>query len=297
MNAIKHMQCMEVWGGNQSVDSGVIMPGMDAWVYSQPCKNQAAGGDVHYVSTCAGGQVVRMVVADIAGHGAGVAETGAQLRLLMRRFINHHNQLSVVRSLNREFTAASTNGIFATAVVMTFESPKRRLVVSNAGHPPPLWYQAKRKRWTLLQPKAAADVGGIPWGIEDESTYEQFEMPLDVGDIILCYTDCLAESKDASGDLLGAAGLLRLAGGVGNVNASQLIPRLLSEIAKDDPEYAMRDDVTCLAFRPNGLRPVVPLRDLLLAPARWAMSGLGLKFGYAGWKRDPLDAPVENAPT
>src|SRR5438270_328609 len=85
MNDIKHMQCMEVWGGNRPVDSGVIMPGVDAWVYSQPCANQEAGGDVHYVSTCAGGQVVRMVVADIAGHGAGVAETGANLRLLMRR--------------------------------------------------------------------------------------------------------------------------------------------------------------------------------------------------------------------
>ena len=55
------------------------MPGVDAWVYSQPCENQAAGGDVHYVSTCAAGQVVRMVVADVAGHGAGVAETGAHL--------------------------------------------------------------------------------------------------------------------------------------------------------------------------------------------------------------------------
>ena len=84
---------MEVWGGNRPVDSGVIMPGVDAWVYSQPCENQAAGGDVHYVSTCCGGKVVRMVVADISGHGAGVAETGVQLRLLMRRFINHQNQL------------------------------------------------------------------------------------------------------------------------------------------------------------------------------------------------------------
>src|SRR5580700_1847489 len=115
MEEIKYMQCMEVWGGNRLVDSGVIMPGVDAWVYSQPCENQPAGGDVHYVSTCCGGKVVRMVLADISGHGSGVAETGANLRLLMRRFTNHQNQLSVVESLNREFTAASANGVFATA--------------------------------------------------------------------------------------------------------------------------------------------------------------------------------------
>ena len=122
MNDIKHMQCMEVWGGNRPVDSGVIIFGVDAWVFSQPCENQAAGGDAHYLSTCCGGKVVRMVLADIAGHGAGVAETGANLRLLIRRFTNQQNQLNVVRSLNREFTAASRCGVFATAVVMTFES-------------------------------------------------------------------------------------------------------------------------------------------------------------------------------
>jgi phosphoserine phosphatase RsbU/P len=289
----KHMQCMEVWGGNRPVDSGVIMPGVDAWVYSQPCENQPAGGDVHYVSTCAGGKVVRMVVADISGHGEGVAETGANLRLLMRRFINQPNQLKVVQSLNREFTAASADGVFATAVVMTFESAGNRLVVSNAGHPPPLWYQAKRRRWTLLQPETAAEAGGIPWGIIDESTYQQFQTPLSVGDIIVCYTDSLAESRGADGAMLGTDGLLRMAGGIGKVSPSQLIPRLLDAVEKFDPSYAARDDVTCLAFRPNGLRPAVPIRDMLMAPIRWAMSGAGIKLGYAGWKRDAWDDPID----
>lgn len=293
MNDVKHMQCMEVWGGNRSVDSGVIMPGIDAWIYSEPCQNRA-GGDVHYVSTCAGGQVVRMVVADISGHGAGVAETGTNLRQMMRRFINHHNQLDVVRALNREFTAASSNGVFATAVVMTFESHNNHLVVSNAGHLPPLWYQSKRRRWTLLQPGAEVEAGGIPWGIADDAPYQQFQARLDVGDIILCYTDALAESKNAAGEFLGTEGLLRIARGL-NGSPSQMIPRLLAEIADEDPEYGSRDDVTCLAFRPNGLRPAIPVRDLLLAPIRWAASGVGVKFGYAGWKREPWGAPIESA--
>jgi sigma-B regulation protein RsbU (phosphoserine phosphatase) len=235
-----------------------------------------------------------MVLADIAGHGAGVAETGANLRLLMRRFTNQQNQLNVVRSLNREFTAASSNGVFATAVVMTFESSGNRLAVSNAGHPSPLWYQCKRRRWTLLEPQTAAAASGIPWGIEDGTPYQQFQVPLNVGDIILCYTDSLVESKGADGEFLGTGGLLRIAGEIGNVNPSRLIPRLLAEIAQHDPTYGARDDVTCLAFRPNGLRPSVPISDLMLAPIRWALASAGLKFGYAGWKRDPWDAPIEN---
>src|SRR5688500_12623820 len=42
------MQCMEVWGGNQAVETSVTMAGLDAWVYSRPYGGDAAGGgDVH----------------------------------------------------------------------------------------------------------------------------------------------------------------------------------------------------------------------------------------------------------
>jgi sigma-B regulation protein RsbU (phosphoserine phosphatase) len=295
MESIKYMQCMEVWGGNRLVDSGVIMPGLDAWVYSQPCENQQAGGDVHFVSTCCGGKVVRIAVADISGHGSGVAETGANLRMLLRRHINHSSQLEVVRSLNRDFTAASADGVFATAIIMTFDSSKNRLVVSNAGHPPPLWYQSKRRRWTLLQPQTAADAGGVPLGIDGELQHHAFELPLSVGDVIICYTDSLVESKKPDAQLLGTDGLLSIVASIGNVSASQLIPELLAAISKIDPNYAFRDDVTCLAFRPNGLRPSIPLRDLMLAPVRMMLASTSLKFGYAGWKRKQWDAPIENS--
>jgi hypothetical protein len=131
-------------------------------------------------------------------------------------------------------------------------------------------------------------------GIDNESQYQQFEAPLNVGDIIICYTDALVESRASNGEFLGTEGLLRLAGEIRNENPSRLIPHLLSEIAKIDPAYASRDDVTCLAFRPNGLRPAVPKRDLFLAPLRWGLANMGLKFGYSGWKRDPWNAPVES---
>src|SRR5262249_52534986 len=126
---VKLMQCMEVWGGNQRTDSGVIMPGLDAWIYAEPWQNEQAGGDVHYLSRCASGQVVRMLVADVSGHGSSVASTATQLRALMRRYVNHHDQGGFVRSLNREFTVASAAGIFATAVAMTFDSPTNKLLI------------------------------------------------------------------------------------------------------------------------------------------------------------------------
>ena len=67
------MQCMEVWGGNQTADSGVIMAGLDAWVYSKPFGGADGGGDVYYVSSCATGRITRLLVADVSGHGTPAA--------------------------------------------------------------------------------------------------------------------------------------------------------------------------------------------------------------------------------
>src|SRR6202166_2366933 len=136
------MQCMEVWGGSQLTTAGVEFGGLDAWVYSKPYGKAHAGGDVYYASSCATGRISRLLLADVSGHGNAVAATAADLRTLMRRFVNRLDQSEFVSLLNRQFGELSRDGSYATAVVTTFFSPSRRLTVCNAGHPRPLLYSS-----------------------------------------------------------------------------------------------------------------------------------------------------------
>ena len=145
------MQCMEVWGGNELADQGVVMAGLDAWVYCKPYQGEVGGGDVYYVSACATGRITRLLIADVSGHGSAVSETAAQLRALMRQYVNYLDQTQFVRSLNEKFTALTADACFATAVVTTFFAPTNRLILCNAGHPPPLLY---RGRQTLDVPRS-----------------------------------------------------------------------------------------------------------------------------------------------
>src|SRR5580692_6613448 len=135
--AQQQMTCMEVWGGSQLTTRGVEMGGLDAWVYSKPFGHAEHGGDVYYASSCATGRITRLLLADVAGHGLSVASTAANLRTLMRRFVNRLDQNEFVRLLNQQFTALSKDGAFATAVVATFFEPSRVMTVCNAGHPRP----------------------------------------------------------------------------------------------------------------------------------------------------------------
>ena len=270
------MQCMEVWGGSQLTSNTVEFGGIEAWVYSKPYGQAQRGGDVYYASSCATGRISRLLLADVSGHGNDVARTAADLRMLMRRFVNRLDQKEFVRLLNQQFTALSRNGIFATAVVTTFFSPSRRLSVCNAGHPRPLLYRAADRGWSFLgHQEAAAKTAvptNIPLGIIDLADYDQFDVELDPGDCLVSYTDALIESCDADGEMLREDGLLRIINLLDEVEPQKLIDALLKEITERFPANLSADDVTVLVVRANGGSPHYSFKERMGALARFARS-------------------------
>ncbi|MFN0012614.1 MAG: PP2C family protein-serine/threonine phosphatase [Phycisphaerales bacterium] len=270
------MQCLEVWGGNGATDNGVTMPGIDAWVLSRPHKGDEAGGDVHYVSSCGTGRISRILVADVAGHGSNVAELGRTLRSLMRRYMNYIDQTRLVEQMNAEFTAASTMGRFATAVVASFFAPTNTFTVVNAGHPRPLAFSSKKGTWQILEvaKPAAADErgkapsfasGNLPLGIDDVARYEQFALRLRQGDLVVIYTDSLVEARRPDGTMLGEEGLLVIARAIDQTQPDQFAPRLYQAVIDASGGELPDDDVTVLVIRPNGLQPKMSFAESLRA--------------------------------
>lgn len=266
------MQCMEVWGGSQLTSSGVELAGLDVWVYSKPFEQAQRGGDVYYVSSCASGRISRLLLADVSGHGESVASTAADLRTLMRRFVNRLDHKEFVRLLNEQFTAQAGHGRFSTAVVTTFFAPSRRLSLCNAGHPRPLLFRASDRQWSLLAHEETPEQKGprnIPLGIFQLANYEHLDIELDLGDCLVSYTDALIESSDSDGEMLGEEGLLRIANLLGDVPAEKLIPALLKEIVDRFPDNLSADDVTLMVVRANGRALQFSFREKLGACGRF----------------------------
>lgn len=273
----QHMQCMEVWGGSQLTSAGVEMGGLDVWVFSKPFGEAQRGGDVYYASSCATGRISRLLLADVSGHGTSVAATAADLRTLMRRFVNRLDQAEFVRLLNQQFIALSQSATFATAVVTTFFAPSRRLTVCNAGHPRPFLYHAAERQWDFLGhddegPSKKAKPQNIPLGLLALAEYEQIDIELEPGDCLLSYTDALVESSDADGEMLGEGGLLRIMRLLGDVEPQKLIETLLTEIEQRYPENLAQDDVTLMLVRASGQQPQHPFVEKVKARLRFAGS-------------------------
>jgi serine phosphatase RsbU (regulator of sigma subunit) len=244
---------MEIWGGNQAFDNALSVPGVDAWVYSQPYGGSERGGDIHYVSLCGGNKIARFAVADVSGHGASVGELASRLRSLMKSHINKVDQTRFLRALNREFEQMAQMGQFATAILVTYFAPTDHLVVCNAGHPPPLWYRAADGQWRYLQHEAGESKGpsNLPLGIVAPTEYYQFAVRLGKDDVVLVYSDSLSESMDASGRMLGSEGLLNLVRSVDVGEPQRIKDAVLQRVDDFRGGGPQQDDVTLMVLHHN----------------------------------------------
>lgn len=246
-----NLQCMDIWSGNQSVASDVVTPGLELSVFSQPYHGASRGGDVHYVSLCASGYITRMLLADVSGHGEAVAETSHQLRSIVRRFMNSMSQTRLVREINREFTGLTQSARFATAIVATYLASQSRLVLCNAGHPRPLWYQQRTGKWSFVTQDliGTGRVTNLPLGFDESTSYQQFSLTLEKGDIFLLYTDALTEARDGDDKMLGEAGLLSLVESVPVTNVRDLSRAVLARLDEYSNGRPADDDITLLAMQ------------------------------------------------
>lgn len=246
-----NLQCMDIWSGNQSVTSEVVTPGLELSVYSRPYRGESRGGDVHYVSLCASGFITRMLLADVSGHGEAVAETSHQLRALVRRYMNSSSQTKLVRDINREFTALTQSARFATAIVATYLANDSRLILCNAGHPRPLWYQKQTGAWSFVNQDLVGTgrVANLPLGFDSSTSYQQFSLKMEEGDLFVLYTDALTEARNREDQLLGEAGLLKLVQSIPTTNVRDLSQQILAGLQEYSGDQPPDDDVTLLVLR------------------------------------------------
>lgn len=280
------LQCMEVWGGNARTFRKVEMHGLDAWVSIDPFGGER-GGDVHYLSSCGTGRIIRILVADVSGHGEEVAQVAGELAALMRRHVNTLDQNLFVRALNAEFRMLIQRGQFATAVAATFFEPTGELEVTNAGHPRPLVFRAAEGVWSPLEgpSQPRGKVANIPLGILDRVHYFSHSSRLGAGDFVLFYSDAVTEATEPNGKQLEESGLLELVSKSDPRQGESFLESLATTLA-EWRQGPLDDDQTFLLISPNGTGP-----DLSF-PARLRALVVMLRgFVSAVRRREPLPVP------
>jgi serine phosphatase RsbU (regulator of sigma subunit) len=249
------LSCLEIFGGNGAMNTAVAIPGLDAWVYSKPHEADH-GGDIHYITACGSGNIARVLVADVSGHGEQVQQLARTLRDSVRRNIETLDMRRLARSLNDAFSKSAANGRFATAIVATFFAPSSQLILVNAGHPRPILFDARAGAWRAIgahEPGASTGRGprNLPLGVIEGVDYEQFAVDFHEGDALLLVTDAVVEAKDRSGEMLGEPGLVQLLNASPDMAHERVVDSIVRALRDRTGQHFADDDLSIILLRRN----------------------------------------------
>jgi phosphoserine phosphatase RsbU/P len=183
---------------------------------------------------------IAAVIGDVTGRGIEASITAFQAKYLLRVFLKQYRDpAQALEELNTQMAAPERMEEFISLVVVVFDIDAGTLRFASAGHPAAwLWHDREVRPLRSTGPLLMLDPGG---------QYHSREIPLNTGDLLLLYTDGLAEVRNGE-QMFGEERIANSLRRDPNVEAGVLCKNLL-EAARDFASESMGDDVAILAIR------------------------------------------------
>ena len=201
------------------------------------------GGDYYEVLRLPDGRVALMM-GDATGHGMASGLVMAIANATLKTALDLDPEpRRVIALLNRTLCRTGTRRTFMTVFYALLSPPTGDLVSVCAGHPFPLLRRASGRLEELGQ-------GGLPLGVRDDLAPEPQAVTLAPGDLLVLYTDGLAEAINAQAEAFGyerIADLTRQGG-----TPSEVHDRILAAFDAHVGEEPLRDDLTLLVIAREG---------------------------------------------
>ncbi len=180
------------------------------------------------------------VIGDVTGHGIDASITAFQVKYLLRVFLQEYRDpAQALEQLNAQMSVHARPEEFISLLVAVFDTEASTVRFASAGHPAGwLWHDRE------VQPLRAT---GPLLLLDPNASYHSREIPLESGDVLLTYTDGLAEARDGAllfGEERIASVLRRDPG----VEAAVLCKSLL-DAAREFATQPLTDDVAILTVR------------------------------------------------
>lgn len=137
-----------------------------------------------------------LAIGDVMGKGVPAGLIMTMTRGMLRaEVLNGHSPARILQHLNRVMYADLENSNrFVTLFYSEYDPQTRLLSYSNAAHNPPLLWQAETKTIKRL------DTLGMLIGLDADTHYQDAQVQLQPGDVLIYYTDGFTDAASQSGE-------------------------------------------------------------------------------------------------
>ena len=185
-------------------------------------------------------------------YGFGVADVsgkGIKSSLLMSKASSLYRWLSktdfsasnLLIQLNNEICETISRGMFVTMLVGIYDSNKKELLLSNAGHEPPLIFSKEGSFSSFTE-------AGPPLGIMPNTKYTEHKISFSESSMYV-FTDGITEIKNPKGEMLGSEGFQNYIKKHQSKPNSERLNIIVGEILNEG--HVQKDDLTIVAVDGN----------------------------------------------
>jgi phosphoserine phosphatase RsbU/P len=218
------------------------LPEVASLSYAGHCRPaRGVGGDYYDFLALASGRL-GLVIADVSGKGIPAALLMASLQASVRgQSQAGSNVAELMAQVNRLVYDASPENRYATFFYAQFEPSTRRMVYTNGGHNPPIVLRGDE----VLR----LETGGPVVGLFRPSTYQQEEIQLFPGDLLVLFTDGISEAENPEEEEWGEEALIETARRQRDLPPSEIITRILTDADTFAAGAPQHDDMTLVVAK------------------------------------------------
>jgi serine phosphatase RsbU (regulator of sigma subunit) len=207
----------------------------------EPAKNVSGDFyDAFYIND----NKVALVVADVSGKGFPAAFFMAIARTTIKNLclMKADNPASVLRRANERLVENNKTSMFVTAFLGFYEIDTGKLIYANAGHLPPIIFSPEKE---LDEIKSVNDP---PLGCLDDFEYSSFEKVLEIGDVLILFTDGVTEAEQDGNELFGDKRLKGFIKNNSNLKSNKFLDKLF-ETLFNFQKNIIADDITVFLMK------------------------------------------------
>ncbi|HUI78329.1 MAG TPA: SpoIIE family protein phosphatase [Bryobacteraceae bacterium] len=220
-------------------------PSLEGLKLAAVCKPALTVSGDYYDYLPVSDRSVAFAIGDVAGKGISAALLMAAIQSTMRTQLagpaQERSTADLVATLNRQLYATTSTEKYATFFFAIYDDARHTLTYTNAGHLAPLLI--RRSEFHPLKPT------GTVVGLFPAVQYGEETIPLETGDILVTYTDGIAEPENVYGEMFGEERLRELLLRYAQTESSELIARVMEAVIQWTGSSELQDDMTMLVAR------------------------------------------------
>ena len=199
------------------------------------------GGDLYDFISFDDGRLA-IVVGDVAGKGAPAALYAALSSGIIRtRATRKYPPGQMLELVNKTLYSRPIESQYCALMYAIYDPQTRRICLSNSGLPYPLLIHNGAPRFLEL--------AGIPVGLFPDSQYQELDIPLESGDVLVFYSDGLVEARDAANEDFGLKRLSTVIKENSGKTAEEIVDAVNAEVEDFVGRIPFHDDRTLIVVK------------------------------------------------